>query len=711
MVVWHGCSRIVWEKSPCIFADGHPKILSEPSGAIMQIASIMSAMPAMSQPQSAKMAEVGTGEGLVIETGSELTKPIFAAAGRNEEVSLDGQTAQANMLDLLLAVGVSAGQTRGTQTAWSKTGEFGFGLAKVLEQGSAVDSVAESAVAKASENEISLEGGLTEEAAGGLAEFLGRGRSAKSGESVLMPLRTHLPLEQVKSFVDGVADHGQSEDSPLNGDEDSLAIEFVGFDTRIVGRDGKGIREGNPSENKSTESRTGQGVTIDFVTTYDVGEGSEAVDEWKGIREGAGRRKAEFFDFATRGPKFTPGDHAKSKEGLAEIFNSKGVDHAKAKAAAAFGALTGSGGQFALAVDIAEERGLNLQSVLASTGDSMRVDLGVGLDGKAQTQERQIGLAEWIGSRQENQVIRDMVGGKTVDMTDQLIDTATGQLEVSKSLQTGKVGAQPLGSPAAIDEDLLAEISAENALGFESEADLEQEKPDAGVSVRDGRDNAKVRTGSAGGVAVEESAFDDAELLKAFDSKDADKDGLKSAADNFDTIRAERKESSSRMELVEKLIDSRQPSKMAKEVGDLIAARRSGNFEVRLFPENMGEIEISVRQLGRAVDIQLAASDERVSKDLKAHRGELVAAIEARGMNVHQVSVAKETNGSGLNPQQQGHEAQAGMDSQGRQESGRATREDFSRAVALSGGRHDVDTAELKSAYSGRLSQSVDYTV
>lgn len=108
---------------------------------------------------------------------------------------------------------------------------------------------------------------------------------------------------------------------------------------------------------------------------------------------------------------------------------------------------------------------------------------------------------------------------------------------------------------------------------------------------------------------------------------------------------------------------------VARDVADLISARGPGRTVVRLNPENLGTIDIAVRQIGRSLDVQMNASDERVNHALHSGRAEVVHVLESRGMTVTSVNVTRDPSGFDLTHHHSQQQA--------------ADRRDFERAVNL----------------------------
>lgn len=111
--------------------------------------------------------------------------------------------------------------------------------------------------------------------------------------------------------------------------------------------------------------------------------------------------------------------------------------------------------------------------------------------------------------------------------------------------------------------------------------------------------------------------------------------------------------------------------KLVSTVLDLVAAKSPRTVNVQLTPFELGTIDVSVRTLGRSIDVDMRASDDGVRNSLASQRGELVVAIESRGNTVSSMNVG----------QQPGH----GMDQSGAQGQNRNsdTRQEFVQANNL----------------------------
>jgi len=82
-------------------------------------------------------------------------------------------------------------------------------------------------------------------------------------------------------------------------------------------------------------------------------------------------------------------------------------------------------------------------------------------------------------------------------------------------------------------------------------------------------------------------------------------------------------------------------NELAEAVSDLIASKRPSSIKIELNPQDLGTIEVSVRQVGRRADVELRASDEGVRQSLQSHRQELVQSIESKGTSLGSLNVGQ----------------------------------------------------------------------
>ena len=86
---------------------------------------------------------------------------------------------------------------------------------------------------------------------------------------------------------------------------------------------------------------------------------------------------------------------------------------------------------------------------------------------------------------------------------------------------------------------------------------------------------------------------------------------------------------------------------VAERIENLVAARPKDGVTIHLEPRDLGTITLVVKGLSSALDVQLAASDERVQKGLDASRPELAQALAPRGIELRELRVAYAPTPSG----------------------------------------------------------------
>jgi flagellar hook-length control protein FliK len=130
--------------------------------------------------------------------------------------------------------------------------------------------------------------------------------------------------------------------------------------------------------------------------------------------------------------------------------------------------------------------------------------------------------------------------------------------------------------------------------------------------------------------------------------------------------------------------------KMAEE-------RRPGQITVRMMPEDLGIIEVTLSQFGTRFDIDVQATDDRVRSSMNAHRNDLVQNLETRGVNVGSFNVSDQTKGD-MTQQQQRHQ-QEGL-----------LREDLQRAANLNSWETPAPISTPAPSYAVANRQAVDVT-
>ena len=79
---------------------------------------------------------------------------------------------------------------------------------------------------------------------------------------------------------------------------------------------------------------------------------------------------------------------------------------------------------------------------------------------------------------------------------------------------------------------------------------------------------------------------------------------------------------------------------VAERIESLVAARPKDGVTIHLEPRDLGTITLVVKGLASALDVQVAASDERVQRGLDASRPELAQALAPRGIELRELRVA-----------------------------------------------------------------------
>jgi flagellar hook-length control protein FliK len=78
----------------------------------------------------------------------------------------------------------------------------------------------------------------------------------------------------------------------------------------------------------------------------------------------------------------------------------------------------------------------------------------------------------------------------------------------------------------------------------------------------------------------------------------------------------------------------------------LAAARPRNGVTIHLNPQDLGEITVVVKAIGRQVDTMLSATDQRVREALDQNQDRLVDAMNSRGFNLQSVSVSQQSGHS-----------------------------------------------------------------
>lgn len=140
--------------------------------------------------------------------------------------------------------------------------------------------------------------------------------------------------------------------------------------------------------------------------------------------------------------------------------------------------------------------------------------------------------------------------------------------------------------------------------------------------------------------------------------------------------------------------------RVVDQIETLAARRPGGSVTIKLDPEDLGEITLTVRSFGQALTADLQASQPQTASTLEANKAQLVTQLESRGHQVSSVSVTTSTDSSLTQGQSQGQNGQAPLG-----------RDDFQRAVNL----REVAAASLSSSPVNRAferpSQGVDVLI
>lgn len=137
---------------------------------------------------------------------------------------------------------------------------------------------------------------------------------------------------------------------------------------------------------------------------------------------------------------------------------------------------------------------------------------------------------------------------------------------------------------------------------------------------------------------------------------------------------------------------------IVREVADLIAARNPGKIEVKMMPEDLGSIDIAIRQRSGRVEVDMKASDERVHHALQSGRSDMVQHLESKGIVVTSVNVDRDLSGFEMNKQNQS------------QSQNQTSRQDFERAMNMNHRyfRHENDMSNMNRSL---LVNGVNYLV
>ena len=135
-------------------------------------------------------------------------------------------------------------------------------------------------------------------------------------------------------------------------------------------------------------------------------------------------------------------------------------------------------------------------------------------------------------------------------------------------------------------------------------------------------------------------------------------------------------------------------------IQEIAASQGRGRVVIRLQPEDLGTITVSVRSFGQRVEADIRASNDAVRDALVANRGDLVQSVESKGLSLNSFNVGQEA----------GDEAQT---SDQRTDGNRDMRQEFERFANLSqASRKDVPvTAAAPAPWFAPSTEVVDYTI
>jgi len=137
---------------------------------------------------------------------------------------------------------------------------------------------------------------------------------------------------------------------------------------------------------------------------------------------------------------------------------------------------------------------------------------------------------------------------------------------------------------------------------------------------------------------------------------------------------------------------------VADTIRDLVEAKRPGQMVLRLQPEDLGTVTVTVKTLGPKVDAEVTASDPQLRSQLAQHRHDLVASVERRGLQMGEFTVGHEQTAWDAS-QNAGH----------RQQQNQPMRNDFEQASRLAG--QPVTSQLAVATYAVSATDSVDYVV
>ena len=135
-------------------------------------------------------------------------------------------------------------------------------------------------------------------------------------------------------------------------------------------------------------------------------------------------------------------------------------------------------------------------------------------------------------------------------------------------------------------------------------------------------------------------------------------------------------------------------------IQEIAASQGRGRVVIRLQPEDLGSITVSVRSFGQRVEADIRASNDAVRDALVAHRGDLVQSVESKGLSLDSFNVGQEADGE---PQTSDQRADRNHD----------MRQEFERFANVSqASRQDVPVVvAAHTPWFAPTTEVVDYTV
>lgn len=117
-------------------------------------------------------------------------------------------------------------------------------------------------------------------------------------------------------------------------------------------------------------------------------------------------------------------------------------------------------------------------------------------------------------------------------------------------------------------------------------------------------------------------------------------------------------------------------TKVIEQIQEITATQRTGSVTIRLSPEELGSITVSLKSLGEGVEATVTASNESVRQSLHSHRADLVQTAESKGLTITSLTVGSEQH-TELN--HQGHNKNHAQD----------MRQEYARSINLYGSQNE----------------------